>query len=363
MRLRLVADDLTGALDTSVRFVPLCGPVTCIWDGSAPPTDGGLAIDLGTRDLEAAEAEPRHRRGAAVLVDGDPGYLKIDSLLRGHPVTSILACLSAGRFDHAVIAPAFPAQGRVTRGGRQMWQPPNTGRRQPVGPDLPLLLAGAGQRPALLRPGSAATPGISVWDAETEADLALIVQAGRALPGRVLWCGSAGLAASLAGGPSPAHRTIIPPLLALIGTDHPVTASQLRAAARWHLPVREVTPDALDAMERRLAADHALLITAELPDGIARPDAAAYIEAMFAGIVRSLAASPPGTLLACGGETLRGVCTSLGARALQVAAEFAPGVPVSRLVGGAWDGLPVISKSGAFGRADLLAEIVRLARL
>jgi uncharacterized protein YgbK (DUF1537 family) len=362
MTLLLIADDLTGALDTAVRFVPLCGKLPVVWSGSVPAMSGGCAVDLGTRDLDAAEAETQIRRGAAMLADADLGYLKLDSLLRGHPVATILACMAAGGFDHAVIAPAFPAQGRMTRNGRQVWQKPGTRLWEEVGPDLAALMAAAGRPPTLLTPGQPAPPGVSLWDAETDVDLEAIAQAGRALSGRVLWCGSAGLAAALAGGASPIHRRIAPPLLGLIGTDHPVTAGQLRAAARWHLPVRGATPDNLREIARRLDSDHALLVTAELPDGTGRAAAAAYIEAVFAEILHGLAATPPGCLFACGGETLRAICTALGASSLRVEAEFAPGIPVSRLVGGAWDGLAVVSKSGAFGRADLLEEIVTLAR-
>jgi uncharacterized protein YgbK (DUF1537 family) len=58
-----------------------------------------------------------------------------------------------------------------------------------------------------------------------------------------------------------------------------------------------------------------------------------------------------------GGETLRSVCTSLRADLLTVTCQFEPGLPVSRLHGGPFDGLTAISKSGAFGAADLLLKI------
>ena len=38
--------------------------------------------------------------------------------------------------------------------------------------------------------------------------------------------------------------------------------------------------------------------------------------------------------------------------------EVAAGVPASRLSGGRWDGLRVVSKSGAFGDAGLLARLL-----
>ena len=45
----------------------------------------------------------------------------------------------------------------------------------------------------------------------------------------------------------------------------------------------------------------------------------------------------PGTLLAAGGETLRGLCLSLGASSLEVHGRIVPGLPRSILRGGRWD--------------------------
>jgi uncharacterized protein YgbK (DUF1537 family) len=59
-----------------------------------------------------------------------------------------------------------------------------------------------------------------------------------------------------------------------------------------------------------------------------------------------------------GGETLRGLCTAIGTEHLMVESEIEPGLPVSRMVGGLWDGLTVASKSGAFGAPDLLARLL-----
>ena len=69
----------------------------------------------------------------------------------------------------------------------------------------------------------------------------------------------------------------------------------------------------------------------------------------------------PGTLLAAGGETLRALCRSLGARSLEVQGRLVPGLPRSILRGGPWDGLTVLSKSGAFGHPTLLQDFLRSA--
>jgi uncharacterized protein YgbK (DUF1537 family) len=67
----------------------------------------------------------------------------------------------------------------------------------------------------------------------------------------------------------------------------------------------------------------------------------------------------PGTLIVAGGETLRALCAALDADGLVVDGEIAAGVPASRLRGGRWDGLRIVSKSGAFGDAGLLARLLQ----
>ena len=55
--LRLIADDLTGALDTTAEFVELCGPVEVRWMGGLPASvPESLAVDSGTRERPRAEA-------------------------------------------------------------------------------------------------------------------------------------------------------------------------------------------------------------------------------------------------------------------------------------------------------------------
>ena len=70
----------------------------------------------------------------------------------------------------------------------------------------------------------------------------------------------------------------------------------------------------------------------------------------------------PGSLFVTGGETLSHVCAALGAEALEVQGEIEPGIPVSVLKGGKWQGVRVISKSGAFGNEGLIRRLISLAR-
>src|SRR3954454_1147849 len=163
--LRLLADDLTGALDSAAPFVGRFGPVPTYWDETTA-TAGSLALDGETRDLEPDHARKRVIALAPLLHNADVSFLKIDSRLRGHPAAEIAAC--ARGFRTVVIAPAFPAQGRVTRQGRQLVREAS-GAWQPAPLELPVALAAAGLPVRLGLPESGSA---SLCDAETEDDLA-----------------------------------------------------------------------------------------------------------------------------------------------------------------------------------------------
>lgn len=194
-----------------------------------------------------------------------------------------------------------------------------------------------------------------MWDAETDDDLAAVVAAGQALPGQVLWCGSGGLAGALAGAqrvPSPA---LLPPILALVGSDHAASVAQLSAA--WAQVFRIVRGGAEEAapIARRLMHGN-VAVAVVVPPGVERAAASRHIERCLATLLGFM--DRPGTLFVSGGETLRGVCDALGAELLEVDGEVVPGVPASILLGGRWDGLRVVSKSGAFGDAGLLLRLL-----
>jgi uncharacterized protein YgbK (DUF1537 family) len=315
-RLRLLADDLTGALDSAARFVPLTGPVAVTWQDVA--VDGSVALDSGTRDLPAEAVRPRIERRAQLLDGGDPAFKKIDSLLRGHVALELAVCMQ--RFDHCVLAPAFPYQGRITRDGRQLARSGDGWRY--TGVDLVAELRALGVQ-------------ADMRDAETDDDLDGIVAAGRRLRGRVLWCGTGGLAGALAGhGLVP--RPIMPkPFLALIGSDHAVSRAQVAAV-----------PSALSEA----------VMMCELPPRTDRGEARRRIGETFSALLRRI--QQPGTLFVTGGETLRDVCDALGVTQLEVDGEIEPGVPTSVMRGGDWDGQRLVSKSGAFGDTGFLAGLL-----
>jgi len=361
----ILADDLTGALDAGVGFRGAFSPVDFLPDPSDAGRCGSVALNSGSRDMPGVDDAVRATLDLMGLIsDKDIVFKKIDSLLRGHAVAEIAAIMRHGGFERCLLAPAFPDQGRVTKGGRQ-WLMAADGRATPVGPDMSVAFAAAGIAAAVLSPDSERPPeraAIWIGDASTAAELAALARrmAGR---GRVLYCGTAGLARVLGGGVLRWPLPLPGPAVMVIGSPHPVTQRQVARLLESAMPAA-ASADIVVSAERGdleavgIAGGHCLL-RPRLPTGITVPVAARQVGALLAAHLP--ARSPVPTLMVAGGETLAQVVATIGARRLRMLGEIEPGVPVSRVVGGGWEGGLLVSKSGAFGDDDLLARLFGLA--
>ncbi len=354
--LRLLADDLTGALDTAAEFVGLCGPVEVRWAAGLPDVaPQSLAIDSGTRECAPAKAVEIVQQLAPLLRGAMIAFKKMDSLMRGAWSDELAACFGLGAWRHCVVAPAFPYQGRRTQGGRQFARNAD-GSWSAVGNDIAGKLRAAGLVAVQASPVGALADGIGIFDAETDEDLDRVVTAGRSAPGPVLWCGSGGLAGALARG----HRVrrswrLKRPVLGLFGSDHPATVAQL-SACNVHWIAVSRPHEEIGVIDRRLAETGVAFVSAKLPTDLARDAAAHRVGEILGGVASRLAA--PGTLIVAGGETLKRLCTALGVQSLLATAQVAPGVPRSFMQGGIWDGVEIVSKSGAFGPPTLWRDLL-----
>lgn len=353
---RMLADDLTGALDTAAEFVGLCGPFDVIWaDGAAASASQSLAIDSGTRERSKAETVAIVGRLAPLLRDGTIAYKKVDSLLRGAWAAELGACLSAGHWASCVVAPAFDYQGRRTVDAQQYARTVE-GDWHPVGDNLLDQLRRDGIEAQRGSADTLAQGGVQIFDAASDLDLDRVVEMARRMPGPVLWCGSGGLAGALARNQGAAAPLVMTrPVLGLFGSDQATTASQLAACGEATIALAEGEGGV--SVQRKLADEGVALVKFAFPDGLSRAEAAQRIARELTALTATL--DPPGTLIVAGGETLKAVCLALGARALQVTGRIVPGLPRSTLQGGRWAGVDVISKSGAFGARELWRDLLR----
>ncbi len=371
-QIAIIADDLTGAADAGAYFAQL-GLVTLValapLDGRAaapaPLPCNVLVVSTESRHLARDEAMGQARRAARrIAAEGRPSwvYKKIDSTLRGHPGPELAAIMDAMDLEQALVAPAFPAQGRTTRAGRQ-WADGDT-----CGDDLLALFRdSAGSRPVwgleldVVRRGPTATGAalrasagaISVADAETDADLAALAGAAVACGLRLL-CGSAGLARALADalpslpvapwprlpGPRGVAGAGVPgtggAALVVAGSRHPRTARQVEFAIRRGVEVVRPSPAflngddqavtaAVQAATGRLAQGHDVILTTAGMAEAARGEK--VVAAQLGRVVRALAiGGPVRGLVLTGGDIAAAVCSALAATTLWLRGEVQPGI-------------------------------------
>ena len=123
----IIADDLTGANDTSLQFF-LRGCKTQVGFGEEISIDENLntevfAMSTETRNVEPQIAHERVLNAAEKILKNyhfEYIYKKIDSVLRGNIAVETITLLEVLGMDAAVIFPAFPNEGRTTVGSFQL---------------------------------------------------------------------------------------------------------------------------------------------------------------------------------------------------------------------------------------------------
>ena len=201
---------------------------------------------------------------------------------------------------------------------------------------------------------------MAVCDAETAEDLAHLADAASALMPPVLWCGTAGLARALGSPVTVPAEDLAGRRLIVVGTRHPVSvvqADRLRERMGRDAVVADRPGDVASkvrAVDERLRSGGSAALIFALPP----LDPAAAKATILAAFTELAAIDPPEVLVVTGGDTLYRFCRAAGAESLAAIGEWSPGVPVARIVGGAWPGVSLISKSGAYGDRDLLVRIL-----
>ena len=118
--LRLIADDLTGALDTAAQFTGRIGPLPVLLDRTYAAPEGSYVLDLSCRDGDEQTAVARHARAVRCFAGADLAFKKIDSLLRGHWAAELAEIVKSGSVSPDRAGACVSGAGRLTRGGLQM---------------------------------------------------------------------------------------------------------------------------------------------------------------------------------------------------------------------------------------------------
>ncbi|MDA8368460.1 MAG: four-carbon acid sugar kinase family protein [Nocardiopsaceae bacterium] len=415
----VVADDLTGANATGARFARNGMRVATV-------TPEHVTRAVAEYDAVVANIDSRHlppRQAADLVTDVIEAVWPValvvkrtDTTLRGNVGAeteaawrSVRERVPAGTPVRVLLAPAFPASGRVTVDGVQLLDGVPLERSElavdPLSPmstsvvaDIVARQTGLAVRHVPIRQVTrsilttdltAGDEPIVLCDALTEQHLADIAQAAAEAHRRdgTVWVavdpGPAGAlladALRLRGRAAAAG-----PLLAVVGSATELTRRQLDTVARTG-PARFVDVDvarftAGDAGHRaelaRELAGHlstavfpeAVIVrtatsaqdVVELPAGAKRAVPGLLADLVVDALLGSGKGAPggalPSGLYTSGGDVTSAVLDALGVRAFEVGGEVVPLAVHGRLNGGALDGVPIVTKGGLIGDDSTILE-------
>jgi len=400
LRIAVIADDLTGALDTGVQFRT--------WGLSVEvaPTLDQLARLKGSSDVIVVNTDSRYdspmrafrkvKEASEWLSERcDVFYKKVDSTLRGNIGAELEAVMEAVGASVVAVAPAYPLNGRVTRGGHAVVngvplneteyasevKVPSSYVPEIIGAQTSrkathIELQDVRNPPSLLKEFKARQRdgySLIVLDAEGERDLLAVA----GLPVKV-FCGSAGLASELPEGlglraPGPtitvcgsarsSSRAQVARLVDRLG----VTQVNLNTVGL--LRGEEATADALARASRALSLGMDIAL-------VSAPDSKQVEETRKVGLslgldtgevenrvvdaisdisIKLLKGHKVRGVVLTGGATALAVCRGLGVESLEIMGEVQPGVPVLALP----NDVRAVTKAGGFGSEEALIEAVK----
>ena len=329
--LAIIADDLTGALDSAAPFAMRgIGTSVALSVGALPKalSSGARIVGVSTdsRDMPPDAATTRVLAALECLPKGTPIFKKVDSRLKGN----VAAELDAIPHLRSLVAPAIPEFGRLTRNGLVLG----------FGVSAPISIAAR-----LGRHANAA----SIPDVSTDRDF------DRALAqAHDLVVGARGLADAMARRMAP--ESALPELAlpestayCVIGSTDPITLAQLDNLRRGFPGLTDIEAPNGEADTNSVGASRLTLLQAT--PGAERVGSKAVADALGTSLLQ-LSPPPDALLLVSGGATAQIILDVLGAEVLELLGEVLPGLPIARA-----GRLTVVTKSGGFGDPDTLSRL------
>lgn len=398
-RFCVIADDLTGAMDTGVGLAQAGLSAVITFSAGAAITSDAVVITTDSRAESATEAYRRVKSAAERYRDHFI-YKKVDSTLRGNVAAELQALLDVTGAPHSIVCPAFPAIKRTVVNGYLLVDgiPVNqtSFARDPVSPVthsdiVELLRAGSGIAATNVRldeveRGAAHLAErlrtidcrVAVVDAVEDRHLRCIAEAVAMCAERLLPCGSGGLGAQIppAFGYSVRERPLPPaptgPALLAVGSRNDVSVRQLqRVLDTKHPPLVRVEPGEFKSRAGRghranqlaahivqLFAEHRVVVLSSSLSDYAPQLRHTMAPVLGAIVTRILATAPLAGLFLSGGDVARAVCGEDGIQALQILGDLQPGVIVGEAIGARYAGLRVITKAGGFGNEDAMLQAI-----
>ncbi|PDT28493.1 hypothetical protein CO660_17090 [Rhizobium sp. L9] len=346
LKVAIIADDLTGALDTGTPFVEAGLSVAVAIDIEAAREAVATACDVvvintASRALDEREAAERVQLAADVFRGEKPAVVmkKIDSRLKGNVAAEAMALAKAFDLKAILVAPAIPDQERLTYRGCVVGR----GINRPL-PIAELFKRGADR--------------VVVADAGDDADLDQIA-AGHDWQ-TTLAVGARGLGAALArrlgeaGQSTRREFAASPRTLFAFGSRDPITVAQMsRLEGTGALRV------VLDAPMGEIECGEGLALPVLLRcTGDMAVDAGLVVRNFASGVKAVIDDTRPDMLMVGGGDTALAVFRTLGVRVLAPQGEIEAGIPWFDVTAADGRRFRCAVKSGGFGKPDSLLKLV-----
>ena len=418
LKVAVIADDLTGAADTGVLFVPVVKEMRLLSAAqfSSPQieeTFSGVTVCTDTRSMNRWEAGlvVAGLAGRLRAMNPDLIYKKIDSCLRGHVGIELLRLIDSCGRRGALVAPAYPRLGRTTvngihyvldvpvaksEAGRDPIRPVQSsllsenlalGHDEPVGGiNISVLEKGEADFARAVEAELKKGRRLIAVDAGTEEHLAVIAETALKFFPDMILSGSGGLARAVIErlrifeGKEP-EESLPPefslpdrPALFVGGSASTVLRQQMEKLSKDHavfisvLEARELLWGISDNKKYDLSVrlDEAdLIICLSPPDEgkelLPSQPLALALGRLAADLIRGRA-QKLSAVFASGGDTAQALLTMLGSPEIVINCELAPGFIVSSMVSGPCSGLFFLTKSGSFCGPEMLAEAYKRLR-
>ncbi len=396
----IIADDLTGALDTGIKFAMRGARTITVTVSSSQDLISHLQ---GGYEVVSVNASSRHMPGpqAAELVSDlvsaciSEGvryiYKKTDSVLRGNIACELEGVRKASGVSFIPFIPSYPEMKRTVEEGTMYvggvplaqteladdpFSPIISSRPRDVFTSSRLNVADA------LAPGSLPPEGIdlAIYDGRSQEDLVLTA---RILldHGQKVFAGCAGFAQALACqlfvGKCPQMEYDTTPMLVLCGSVNKVSKDQMEYMEALGSPrlrfaqaaltdsswIENEGEDAVSEIQRFFNDGCDCVLVDTLADAASVRGQDFSAAAMVAHSLGSLAARclshADFSLLVIGGDTLLSFLEELGSVEIEPRVEIGKGMVLSLVHMEDGRTMTLMSKSGGFGSKDLVATLVK----
>ena len=409
IKLLIISDDFTGALDTGVQFASSGASTYVMVDSEIDYTNIAsnvevVVIDAETRHLNKEEA---FKIVFSIVSEackiGIPYiYKKTDSVLRGNIGAELTALLQASQSKHIHFIPAFPKMGRTTEGGIQFVNGVPLSQsvfgQDPFAPvndsEIKKIIASQCETEVHImgteiNESFLSADGIQVYDSVCNEDIEIIASGLMEKDEMHIIAGCAGFASILPkilkiGGEPPLVPEIKPNMLVACGSVNPISVAQCdytesKGAPRFRLSAEQkLSSDWVESCDADAFIDKlntsceknsiVILDTNDMKDGentrvsaqkrgITSAEMRTKITSVMGRLLEKLIDKGfDGTILIMGGDSFIGFIHQAGIKLVSPVCEIDCGVVLSQ-VKYKEKTLNVISKSGGFGKEMLFSDL------